>query len=372
MRIAILTALCATLVAIAAHAGDEPPIKIGVLNDQSGYQSSITGKGSVIAAQLAVEDFGAAVNGRKVEVVFADHQNKPDIGSAVARKWFDVEGVDAIVDVPNSGVGLAVAGVARQANKALLLTSASSSDLTGKSCSPNTVQWAQDSYEIANGGPNMILKEGGDSWFFITVDFSGGLATERDTRAVIEAHGGKVVGGVRHPLNTSDFSSFLLQAQASKAKIIGLATAGDDMSNAVKQAQEYGIAAGGQRIALLSPAVFNFVHALGLKAAQNLLLTESNYWDLNDETRSFAKRFGERDGGTMPSAMQMDVYGVVLHYLKALQQSKVDPANGVEAVKAMKALAGDSYGAPVRIRADGRAVRDLYLFRVKTPRGIQG
>jgi branched-chain amino acid transport system substrate-binding protein len=371
MRTAILTTLCVILAAIAAYA-DEPPIKIGVLNDQSGYQSSITGKGSVIAAQLAVEDFGGAVNGRKVEVVFADHQNKPDVGSAVARKWFDVDGVDAIVDVPNSGVGLAVAGVARQANKALLLTSASSSDLTGKSCSPNTVQWAQDSYEVANGGPNMILKQGGDTWFFITIDYAFGHAAERDTRAVIEAHGGKVVGGVQHPPNTSDFSSFLLQAQASKAKIIGLASAGDDMSNAVKQAQEYGIAAGGQRIALLSPAVFNFVHALGLKAAQNLLLTESNYWDLNDKTRSFARRFGERDGGTMPSAMQMDVYGVVLHYLKALQQSKVDPANGVEAVKAMKALTGDSFGAPVQIRADGRVLRDLYLFQVKTPEESKG
>jgi len=233
------------------------------------------------------------------------------------------------------------------------------------------VQWAQDSYEVANGGPNMILKQGGDTWFFITIDYAFGHAAERDTRAVIEAHGGKVIGGVQHPPNTSDFSSFLLQAQTSKAKIIGLASAGDDMSNAVKQAQEYGIAAGGQRIALLSPAVFNFVHALGLNAAQNLLLTESVYWDLNDSTRSFAKRFNERDGA-MPSAMQMDVYSVVLHYLKALQQSKVDPANGAEAIKAMKALAGDSYGAPVQIREDGRAVRDLYLFQVKTPEESKG
>jgi len=364
---ALLAGAFATLMpAAGAIADDQKPIRIGVLNDQNGYQSSITGKGSVIAAELAVQDFGGHVNGRKVEVVSADHQNKPDVGAGVARRWYESDGVDAIVDVPNSAVGLAVVEVTRQANKTLLLTSASSSDITGKNCSPNTVQWAQDSYEVANGGPAMIIKEGGDSWFFITIDYAFGHATERDTTAVIEKSGGKVLGSVKHPPNAGDFSSFLLQAQSSGAKIIGISSAGDDMANAIRQAQEFGITAGGQKIALLTPAVFNFVHGLGLDISQNLLLTETTYWDLNDQTRAFATRFQERHGA-MPSAMQMDVYSVVFHYLKSLAASKVDPENGVEVVKAMRAEPGDSYGSPASVREDGRVVRDLYLFQVKTP-----
>jgi branched-chain amino acid transport system substrate-binding protein len=370
--VALLLGAGATFTSLAAFGDDvAKPIRIGVLNDQNGYQSSITGKGSVIAAQLAVEDFGGAVNGRKVEVIFADHQNKPDVGAGIARKWYDSEGVDAVVDVPNSAVGLAVVEITRQANKTLLLTSASSSDITGKSCSPNTVQWAQDSYEVAHGGPSSILKQGGDTWFFITIDYAFGHATERDTTAVIQSSGGKVLGGVRHPPNTGDFSSYLLQAQASGAKIIGIASAGDDMANAIKQAQEFGLTAAGQKIALLTPAVFNFVHGLGLKTSQNLLLTETVYWDLNDKTRAFAKRFQERDGA-MPSAMQMDVYSVVLHYLRSLKASNVDPDNGLEVVKAMRALPGDSYGSPATIREDGRVVRNLYLFQVKTPEESKG
>jgi branched-chain amino acid transport system substrate-binding protein len=369
---ALLVGMFTALVpAAGAIADDQKPIRIGVLNDQNGYQSSITGKGSVIAAELAVEDFGGQVNGRKVEVLSADHQNKADVGAGIARKWYEADGVDAIVDVPNSAVGLAVVEVTRQADKTLLLTSASSSNITGKNCSPNTVQWAQDSYEVANGGPAMILKEGGDSWFFITIDYAFGHATELDTTAVIEKNGGKVLGGVKHPPNAGDFSSYLLQAKASGAKIIGIASAGDDMANAIRQAQEFGITTGGQKIALLTPAVFNFVHSLGLDIAQNLLLTETTYWDLNDKTRAFAKRFQERHHA-MPSAMQMDVYSVVIHYLKSLAASKVDPENGVEVVKAMQAEPGDSYGSPASVRKDGRVVRDLYLFQVKKPAESSG
>jgi branched-chain amino acid transport system substrate-binding protein len=369
---ALLLGTFAVLAAAPGYAQDSAkPIRIGVLNDQNGYQSTITGRGSVVAAELAVADFGGLVNGRKVEVVFADHQNKADVGAGVARKWYDADGVQAIVDVPNSAVGLAVVDVTRQANKTLLLTSASSSDITGKNCSPNTVQWAQDSYEVANGGPVMILKEGGDSWFFVTIDYAFGHATERDTTEVIKQTGGKVLGSIRHPPNAGDFSSYLLQAQASKAKIIGISSAGDDMANAIKQAQEFGITAGGQKIALLTPAVFNFVHGLGLDISQNLLLTETVYWDLNEKTREFAKRFKERHG-TMPSAMQLDVYSVVLHYLKSLEASKVDPADGAKVVKAMRALPGDSYGSPASVREDGRVVRDLYLFQVKAPKDSTG
>jgi branched-chain amino acid transport system substrate-binding protein len=374
MTSATVAMLAAALLAMStgAKAQDKTaPVKIGVLNDQTGIQASLSGPGSVVAAKMAVADFGGTVRGRKVEVIFADHQNKADVGSAKARQWFQDEGVDAIVDVPSSAVALAVVEVARSTNKALLLTSAAASDITGKACSPNTVQWAQDSYAVANGGPPVILKEGGDTWFFITIDYAFGHATERETTDVILAHGGKVLGGVRHPSNLSDFSSLLLQAQQSKAKIIGLASAGDDMANAIKQAQEFGVLAGGQKIAALTPAVFNLVHSVGLEAAKGLLLTESFYWDLNDKSRAFSTRFLKAHG-TMPSAIQGDTYAVVLDYLKALDKSGADPADGKAVVQAMRETPGDSFGSPATVRKDGRVVRDLYLFQVKSPQESKG
>lgn len=347
-------------------------VKLGVLTDLSGPLSTATGRGSVIAAQLAVQDFNGQVNGRRIELLSADHQNKADIGAGIARKWFDADGVDAIIDVPNSVVGLAVVEVGRQANRTLLLASPSASDITGRACSANAVHWGENSYEVAHGGPMAIYKQGGDSWFFVVVDNAFGNATMRETAAVIEGAGGKVVGSVKHPANAGDYSSYLLQAQSSRAKVLGISSAGDDMSNVIKQATEFGITtAGGQKIALLSPATLNVVHNLGLKVAQNLYVTESSYWDLNDKTRSFATRF-QKLAGVMPSTQQLDVYGVVSHYLKSIQGTRVDLKNGTEVVKLMRARPGDSFGSPVTIRVDGFAARDLYLFQVKTPAESKG
>src|SRR3989475_7274337 len=256
-------------------------VKIGVLNDQSSLYADLAGQGSVVAARMAVEDSGAAARGLKVEIVFADHQNKADVGSQIARQWYDAEKVDLILDVPNSGVALAVNQITRDKGKAFIVSSAATSDLTGKACSPNTIHWTYDTWALANGTGNAIVKTGGDTWFFLTADYAFGHALERDTEAVVVKHGGKVLGKVRHPLNTSDFSSFLLQAQASKAKIIGLANAGGDTTNAIKQAAEFGIVKGGQNLAGLLVFLTD-VHGLGLPTAQGLIFTESFYWDMND------------------------------------------------------------------------------------------
>src|SRR5919109_2083116 len=287
-------------------------IKIGVMNDMSGTYSDLSGQGSVIAARMAVEDFGAAAKGMKVEIVGADHQNKPDVGSNVVRTWIDTDKVDVIVDVPTSSVALAVNEIVREKNKVFLVSGAAASDLTGAKCSPNTVHWTYDTWALANGTGTALVKTGGDSWFFLTADYAFGHALERDTEAVVLQHGGKVVGKVRHPFPSADFSSFLLQAQASKAKIIGLANAGADTTNAIKQGAEFGIVRGGQQFAGLLVFLTD-VHALGLEKAQGLLLTESFYWDLNDRTRAFSTKFAERHRQAKPTMAQAGVYSAVLH-----------------------------------------------------------
>src|SRR3990170_1178715 len=340
-------------------------IKIGVLNDQSGLYADLAGQGSVVAARMAVEDFNAAAKGLKVEIVFADHQNKTDVGSQIARQWYDAEKVDLILDVPNSGIALAVNQIAREKKKALVISSAASSDLTGKACSPNTIHWTYDTWALANGTGNAVVKTGGDSWFFITADYAFGHALERDVEAVVLKNGGKVLGKVRHPLSTQDFSSFLLQAQASKAKIIGLANAGGDTINSIKQAAEFGIVKGGQNFAGLLVFLTD-VHALGLEKAQGLIFSETFYWDMNDQTRAFAKRFAERNRGIHPTMIHAGAYAGTLHYLKAVEALKSD--DGTRAIAKMKEMPTDDplFGKGV-IRADGRKIHPAYLFEVKKP-----
>jgi len=369
----IVLAVAAVLAALPAPASaqiSDGVVKIGILNDQSSLYADLSGQGSVVAARMAVEDFGADKKGIKVEFVSADHQNKPDVGSQIARQWFDTDKVDVIVDVPNSGVALAVNQIAREKGKALLISGAATADLTGKACSPNTIHWAYDTWALANGTGNAIVKTGGDTWFFLTADYAFGHALERDTEAVVTKAGGKVVGKVRHPLNTQDFSSFLLQAQASKAKIIGLANAGGDTTNAIKQGAEFGITKGGQNFAGLLVFVTD-VHALGLATAQGLILTETFYWDQNDQTRAFSKRFAERDRGIHPTMVHAGVYAAVLHYLKAVEALKGD--DGTKVIAKMKELPTDDplFGKGT-IRVDGRKIHPAYLFEVKKPSESKG
>ena len=340
-------------------------IKIGVLNDQSGLYADLAGQGSVVAARMAVEDFNAAAKGLKVEIIFADHQNKTDVGSQIARQWYDAEKVDLILDVPNSGIALAVNQIAREKKKALVISSAASSDLTGKACSPNTIHWTYDTWALANGTGNAVVKTGGDSWFFITADYAFGHALERDVEAVVLKNGGKVLGKVRHPLSNQDFSSFLLQAQASKAKIVGLANAGADVTNSIKQGAEFGIVKGGQNFAGLLVFITD-VHALGLEKAQGLIFTETFYWDMNEPTRAFAKRFAERNRGIHPTMIHAGAYAGTLHYLKAVEALKSD--DGTRVIARMKEMATDDplFGKGV-IRADGRKIHPAYLFEVKKP-----
>ncbi|HVO16963.1 MAG TPA: ABC transporter substrate-binding protein [Alphaproteobacteria bacterium] len=369
------TALLAAALLIgsgAAHAEmSDGVIKIGVLNDRSGLYADLSGEGSVIAARMAVEDFGAAKKGMKVEIVSADHQNKPDVGSNIARQWFDVDKVDVIVDVPNSGVALAVNEVAREKNKVFLVSGAAASDLTGAKCSPNTIHWTYDTWALANGTGKAIVKTGGDTWFFLTADYAFGYALERDTANVVKANGGKVLGEVRHPLNTADFSSFLLQAQASKAKIIGLANAGGDTINSIKQAAEFGIVKGGQSLAGLLVFITD-VNGLGLQTAQGLIMTEAFYWDMNDATRAFTKRFAPQDKGIHPTMVHAGVYSAVLHYLKAVEALKSD-ADGKAVVAKMKEMpTEDSLFGKGMVRADGRHIHPMYLFQVKTPAESKG
>ena len=345
-------------------------IKIGVLTDMSSLYADLSGQGSVIAARMAVEDFGAAKKGMKVEIVSADHQNKADVGSGIARQWLDADKVDVIVDTPNSGVALAVNQIVKEKGKAFLVSGAASSDLTGKACSPNTIHWTYDTWALANGTGSAIVKTGGDSWFFITADYAFGHALERDTEAVVLKNGAKVLGKVRHPLNTADFSSFLLQAQSSKAKIIGLANAGGDTTNAIKQAAEFGIVKGGQNLAGLLVFITD-VHALGLQTAQGLIFTEAFYWDLNDKTRAFAKRFAELDRGIHPTMIHAGVYSATLHYLKAVEALKGD--DGTKVIAKMKETPTDDplFGKG-SIRADGRKLHPMYLFEVKKPSESKG
>jgi len=360
-----------TAVALALAAGgaqaqiSDGVVKIGVLNDQSSLYADLAGQGSVVAARLAVEDFGAARRGLRVEIVSADHQNKPDVGSSLARQWYDVDKVDVILDVPNSGVALAVNQITRDKGKALIVSGAATADLTGKACSPNTVHWTYDTWMLANGTGNAIVKTGGDTWFFITADYAFGHALERDTEAVVIKAGGKVLGKVRHPLNTQDFSSFLLQAQSSKAKTVGLANAGGDTTNSIKQAAEFGIVKGGQNLAGLLVFLTD-VHGLGLNNAQGLIFTESFYWDYNDQTRAFAKRFAAANRGIHPTMIHAGVYASVLHYLKAVEALKSD--DGTKVIQKMKDLPTDDplFGKG-RIRTDGRKIHPAFLVEVKSP-----
>ena len=366
-RTAVLLACAGLGLATPALAQDKTA-KIGVLTDMSSLYADINGPGAVVAVKMAVEDSGLLAKGWKIEVLGGDHQNKPDVGVNIARQWIDTENVDVIADTPNSGVALAVSNLVKEKNSILLNSAAASADLTGKSCNANTISYTYDTYMLANGTGKALTKAGGDSWFFLTADYAFGAALERDTTAVVTANGGKVLGDVKHPLNTSDFSSFLLQAQSSKAKIIGLANAGGDTTNAIKQASEFGIVAGGQKLAALLLFV-NDVHSLGLKIAQGLTFTESFYWDLNEQTRAFSKRFAEKaNNHAMPSMTQAGNYAAVLHYLKALEALGGNPHDGAKVVAKMKELPTDDplFGKGP-LRADGRRLIPAYLFEVKKP-----
>ncbi len=339
-------------------------VRLGVLTDETGVLSSASGEGSIEAARMAVEDFGSKAAGRAVEIIHADHQNKTDIGAAIARRWIDVDGVDAIVDVPNSAIALAVQELAKEKNRVLLVSTAATVDLTGKACSPVGVHWTWDTYAVAASAARAILLQGGDSWFFLTADFAFGHAMQRDATRFIEASGGKVIGSARHPLGTADFASFLLQAQSSGAKIVGLATAGSDTTNSIKQAAEFGLARGGQRLAAIATTITD-VHAVGLAGAQGLLLTTSFYWDRTEESRQWSRRFFARRGA-MPTQMQAGVYSAVTHYLKAVDALGSDEAKVVVA-KMRDMPIHDFFADRGLLRADGRMVHDMYLVEVKKP-----
>lgn len=362
-----LLSLAALLAASTAQAEiTDGVVRIGVLNDQTGVYAGLAGPGSIWAAKKAVQDFAPEKHGLKVEIVAADHQNKPDVGASIARRWFDVDKVDAIVDVPTSSVVLAVNQVAKEKNKVMIVTGGGTSDLTGKACTPNAIHWAYDTWALANGTGKAVVKSGGKSWFFVTADYAFGHSLERDTEAVVVKNGGKVLGKVRHPFPGNDFSSYLLQAQASKAQVVGLANAGGDTIGAVKQAAEFGVTAGGQKLAGL--LVFSSdVQALGLKAAQGLLLSETWYWDMTDENRKFGKEFAAANNGKFPTMAQAGTYSAVIHYLKAVTAMKADGDGGAVVAK-MKAMpTDDKLFGKGSIREDGRKIHPLYLFEVKKP-----
>ncbi|QPF88994.1 ABC transporter substrate-binding protein [Bradyrhizobium commune] len=362
-----------TFAAAGVASAQDKSVKIGALSDQSGLYADLGGPGSTLAAQMAVEDSGLAAKGWKIDIISGDHQNKPDIGTAIARQWFDVDKVDIIVDVPNSGVALAVNNVVKEKNGVYINSGAATSDLTNAQCSPNTVHWTYDTYMLAHTTGQALVKAGGDTWFFLTADYAFGAALERDTTAVITANGGKVVGGVKHPLNTPDFSSFLLQAQASKAKIIGLANAGGDTTNTIKQAAEFGIVKGGQKLAALLLFLTD-VKAIGLETAQGLNFTETFYWDMNDQTRAFSKKFSEKmKNGAMPTMVQAGVYAGVRHYLKALEAMGGNPHDGVKVVEKMKSMpTEDELFGKGEIQPNGRTIHNAYLFEVKKPSESKG
>jgi branched-chain amino acid transport system substrate-binding protein len=354
------------IVAACGTAQAQTTVKIGVLTDMSSLYSDLGGAGSVAAAKLAIADFTAQNKDIKVELISADHQNKADVGTSIANQWFDVDKVDMIIDTPNSGVALAVSEVARVKNKLFIVSGAAASDLTGPKCNANTIHWTYDTWMLANGTGTAIVKTGGDTWFFLTSDYAFGHALERDTMAAVEKAGGKVVSKVRHPINTNDFSSFLLQAQASKAKVIGLANAGGDTVNSIKQGAEFGIVKGGQKFAGL--LVFaSDVAALGLPTAQGLTFTETWYWDANDANRAWTKRWQQERPGKVPTMVQAGVYSGTLHYLKAIAALK-NGADGKAVIAKMKEMPTDDplFGKGT-IRADGRKIHDAYLFEVKAP-----
>jgi branched-chain amino acid transport system substrate-binding protein len=343
-------------------------VKIGVLTDLSGLYSDFAGQGSTLAAEMAIQDSGLNKKGWTIELVSADTQNKPDVSTNIARQWYDVGAVDIILDVPNSGIALAVSNIAKEMNKILIVSASGASDLTNAQCTPNTIHWTYDTYAVAHGTGESLVKLGGNSWFFIAADYAFGAALQRDTAAVVQESGGTIAGVVRHPLNTSDFSSFLLQAQSSTAKVIGLANAGGDTTNAIKQAAEFGIVSASQKLVPLLMFITD-VHSLGLNVAQSLAFTEAFYWDLNDQTREFGKRCSERmKSHAMPSMAQAGVYSSVLHYLKVLEKEGDNPHDGVKIVAAMKVMpTDDSLFGKGEIQPNGRKIHPAYLFEVKKP-----
>ena len=376
MKKAVSTSLLGLALMMSASSlafAQDKTAKIGVLNDQSGLYADVTGPGSVVAAQMAVEDSGLLAKGWKIDVVIGDHQNKPDVGSNIARQWFDVDKVDAIVDVPTSSVGLVVNNIVKEKNGVYLNSGSGTSDLSNAQCSPNTIHWAYDTFQLANGTGSAMVKNGGDTWFFLTADYAFGTALERDTTNAVTAKGGKIIGSVRPPLNTADFSSFLLQAQASKAKVIGLANAGGDTINSIKQASEFGIVKGGQKLAGLLMFITD-VHALGLPVANGLSFTETFYWDLNDGTRGFSKRFQARmKNKNMPTTVQAGVYSSLIHYFKTLDAMGGNSHDGLKIVNAMKAAPTDDiiFGKGT-IQPNGRKLHPAYLFEVKKPEESKG
>jgi branched-chain amino acid transport system substrate-binding protein len=363
-KIITLAAMIASSSALAQYT--DGVVKIGVLTDMSSVYADITGAGSLVAARLAVEDFGAAAKGMKVEIIGGDMQNKTDVGVNIATSWFDVEKVDVIVDLPNSAIALAVSDIARQKNKLFLAVGAATSDLTGTKCNANTIHWLYDTWAVANGTGKAVVKAGGDTWFFLTADYAFGYALERDTTAVVEANGGRVLGRVRHPLNSSDFSSFLLQAQASKAKVVGLANAGGDTINAIKQAAEFGVVKGGQSLAGMLVWLSD-IAALGLPITQGLVMTEAWYWDTNDDSRIWTKRWQAERPGRFPTAAHAGVYSSVVHYLKAVEALKSDADGRAVAAKMKEMRTEDRLLGLGTIRADGRKIHDMYLREVKKP-----
>ena len=356
----IAFAACAALSAAPSYAQG---VKIGILNDQSGVYADYGGKWSLEAARMAVEDFGGEVLGQKIEIVTADHQNKPDVGVSIARKWYDVDGVDMITELTTSSVALAVQELSREKKKIDIVVGAATSRITGDACQPYGFHWAFDTHALAVGTGGALVKSGGDSWYFLTADYAFGYALEKDTSEVVQANGGKVLGAVRHPLNSSDFSSFLLQAQSSKAKVVGLANAGLDTTNSIKQAAEFGIVAGGQKLAGLLMTIAE-VHGLGLQAAQGLVLTEAYYWDRDDKSRAFAEKFFKRTG-RMPNMIHAGTYSSTLSYLKAVKAAGTKDTEAVAAK--IKELPVDDAFATGKVLANGRFVHDLYLFEVKKP-----
>ena len=370
MKLKVLWAAAAAVALSAGGAAAQSggPVKIGVLNDMSGLYADIGGKGSVEAAKMAAEDAGKVL-GQPVQVISGDHQNKPDVGANIARQWYDTDGVDVITDVPTSSVALAINEVSREKKKLALWSGPATSDLTGPKCNPYAASWVYDTYALAHVTGSAVVKSGGDTWFFVTADYAFGHALERDTADVVKAAGGKVVGDVNVPLSTPDFSSFLLQAQASKAKIIGLANAGGDTINSIKQGAEFGIVEGGQKFAGLLMFITD-VHSLGLKTAQGLQLSGPFYWDMNDETRAFSKRFAERVGHP-PTFTQAGVYSAMHHYLNAVKAlNSKDPAKVME--KMRETPINDFMTKNGKLRIDGRVIRDFYLFEVKKPSESKG
>ncbi|HXP31572.1 MAG TPA: ABC transporter substrate-binding protein [Stellaceae bacterium] len=368
-------ALALGILVLAAYAAQaqisDNVVRIGVLNDQSGVFADSTGPGSVVAAKMAAADFGDKVAGARIEIISADHLNKPDVGSSIAREWFDEKGVDAIADLGNSAVALAVQEVAKTRNKAILLSAGGSTAFTGKACTPITVQWTYDTWASANAIAAPLVKSGKDTWFFITADYTFGHDLESSSRSIVEASGGKVVGDVMHPLNTADFASFVLQAQASKAKVVAFANGGDDTLRGIKQAHEFQLDKSGQVIAGLS-ALIGDVHALGLEAAQGLFVAEPFYWDLYDQTRKWAERWSKLDGhNRMPGMMQAGVYSVIMDYLRAVAATKSDAGKTV--VDEMKKTpVNDPLFGHVSVRPDGRAIHNFYQFQVKSPAESKG